>query len=332
MNQRLPDDDAGDPANDDAAHWMARKLSGSMNAEERKAFEGWLSLSDDHRRAFAELEGMLDRADAHGGDLLAAEFERQLTDEAERQARHRRSGVSRIAAAISAAALVAVISIFAVNQQPDRLIAHETEIGAFDRIALDDGSEIELNTASRITVAFDDNSRSVNLEGGEAFFNVETDRARPFIVKTDVAEIAVTGTSFSVSTVHDRSSVHVLTGVVEVTPLKGQQATLLAGDTIDVKADGSATPVARYDPSLIFAWRSGKARFHDERLGNVVASLNRYFDTPIELGDDSLADLPVTGEFDIRDRETAVKALTLIFDLESREEPARIILSRPQPQ
>ena len=117
---------------------------------------------------------------------------------------------------------------------------------------------------------------------------------------------------------------------MDVAPNLGPVATLLAGDTIEISAEGSPGAITRYDPSIVLAWRSGKARFREEPLGNVLHSLNRYFDTPIELGDPSLADLPVTGEFDVRDRDTTVRALTLAFNLEGKEEPARIMLNPKQ--
>ena len=48
---------------------------------------------------------------------------------------------------------------------------------------------------------------------------------------------------------------------------------------------------------------------------------------PIVIGDESIESLPVTGEFDIRDRKTTIRALALAFNLESREEPTRTVLT-----
>ncbi len=207
-------------------------------------------------------------------------------------------------------------------------LAYETSIGDAKKVTLADGSLIELNTSSRVEVDYSRSMRTVELSGGEAYFNVEKDATRPFVVKTSLAAISVTGTSFNVSTIDDRSVVHVLTGVVDVRPKRGPPSTLLAGDAIAIEQNGASGPVLRYDPSLVFGWRTGKARFRDAPLGDVLQSLNRYFPTPITLADQSLATLPVTGEFDIRDRDTAVAALKLVFNLESADEPARTILRK----
>ena len=316
-------------AADEALRWMARKMSGSMTGDERTAFEAWLSRSAENRRALADIDRSVRRVDPLGDDLLAEEFERQLSDAAPAPL-SRRLPRRAMAAAVAAAVFAVVATLFLRGGGPIMTAHYRTAVGEMRHVVLEDGSEIDLNTASDLIVTYNRASRSVALASGEAFFTVEKDRARPFVVKTPLAEIVVTGTAFSVSNLDGNSSVHVLTGVVDVEPLEGRQSTLLAGDMIDIARTGDASAVSRYDASLIFAWRNGKARFEDAPLATVVASLNRYFDTPITLGDESLADLPVTGEFDIRDRATAVNALALIFDLDAREEPARVVLSRPE--
>ena len=197
---------------------------------------------------------------------------------------------------------------------------------------LADGSVAQLNTASKIVVRYSNEERRIELLSGQAFFDVDKDQTRPFVVQLANAAVTVTGTSFDVLRSGDRSAVHVVTGVVDVKPQFGPSSTLLAGDMIEIDGEGRASAVARFDPSLILAWRGGKARFRDEPLSEVVASLNRYFSTPIMLEDEALAALPVTGEFDVRDRETAVRTLALIFGLEATDEPARTVLSAPEPQ
>lgn len=325
MTSRLTNETAD--ASEEALRWMARKMSGAMNAEERAAFERWLNEGAANRQAFAEVERSLEQVDPVGADLLAEEFERQLSDEANAGADRSRFQF-RAAAAIAAACVVGVVALFISRESAPQTIAYETAIGEAQRIALEDGSEVELNTASRVAVRYDDATRTVDLAAGEAFFSVEKDRERPFVVNTGAATIAVTGTSFSVSSLDGAAAVRVLTGVVEVAPTSGRPATLLAGDEIAISADGVAGPVERFDASLAFAWRTGRLRYDDAPLGEVVADLNRYFTVPITLADPSLARLPVTGEFDAHDRATAVRALTTAFNLEGDDEPARTELRR----
>lgn len=323
------------PANpgDGAAYWMMRRQSGAMSAVEEREFLEWRTASEDNRRALLELESVLAAADAEGDALLAEEFERQMNDAAEAGARSKGAPFARIAASVAAIAVMSAAAFIAVRSWPPPAdpadVAYETGIGEQELVTLADGSQAQLNTASRISVRFSKDERRIELAAGEAFFDVEKDQARPFVVHTPNAAITVTGTSFDIHSEADRSSVHVVTGAVDVAPRFGPASTLLAGDAIEIGADGKASAVSRFDPSLILAWRGGKARFRDEPLGEVVKSLNRYFTTPIAIEDDALARLPVTGEFDIRDRDTAVKALALIFGLEATDEPAKTVLKSP---
>jgi transmembrane sensor len=327
MTQRLTLNEREADASEEAFRWMARKMSGAMNADERLAFEEWLKRAPGNRQAFADVERLLEPADGAASELLAEEFERQLAEVAgERGDRGRK--YFRMAAGIAAACVVAVVALFIARGDPARTLAYETAIGQSQRVALADGSEIELNTSSRVAVTFDASSRTVALASGEVFFSVEKDRERPFVVNTSSATIAVTGTSFSVSSHEGGAAVHVLTGVVDVAPKNGRRATLLAGDKIEIDAAGAAGPIERFDAGVAFAWRTGKLRFEDAPLGDVVAELNRYFEIPITLADASLAGVLVTGEFDADDRATAIKALTTAFDLESGDEPARTELRR----
>jgi len=326
MTRRLTGTPQDGDIDDKAAFWTARLMSGEMTAEERKDMQLWLAQSPDHSAALKEFETLLGEVDSYGERLLANEFERELDRRADDKQRFVPS-IAKIAATVAVAGAAAIFALF-VSQGRGAPQSFQTAVGQFQEIELEDGSEIELNTASVVRVAYDKRRRAVGLEQGEAFFSVEKDKARPFIVKTDYAEIAVTGTSFSVSNANGHSSVHVLTGVVDVKPLRGASSTLLAGDMIEIGPDGVIGRVTRYDPALVLAWRSGKARFREEPLGEALDTLNRYFQTPIVLEDEVLAALPVTGEFDIRDSETAIRALSLAFKLESRADGSRIILAK----
>jgi transmembrane sensor len=319
-----------------AAYWLMRRQSGVMTPEEARSYEAWRGASPENAIALAQIEAALGAADSHEEALLSEEFERQIIDAAAQAAQPTRAQATRIAASIAAAAFFSTAAYFSIKTfvEPSApgAMAYETAVGESETIILADGSQAQLNTSSQIEVRYSRAERRVDLLSGQAFFEVEKEPSRPFVVRMPNAVITVTGTSFDVLSAGGRSSIHVVTGVVDVTPRFGPSSTLLAGDMIEIDQGGNASAVGRFDPSLILAWRGGKARFRDEPLGEVVNSLNRYFETPIVLESEALAALPVTGEFDIRDRDTAVKALSLIFGLEARDEPARTVLGQPDAQ
>ena len=65
---------------------------------------------------------------------------------------------------------------------------------------------MNLNTNSKLEYPenFDADTREVTLSG-EAFFDIERDKTKPFIIHTDLANIEVLGTSFYVNVNQDNN-------------------------------------------------------------------------------------------------------------------------------
>ncbi|MEX0644535.1 MAG: FecR domain-containing protein [Parvularculaceae bacterium] len=263
-------------------------------------------------------------------EFVAEELERELIEEFKREeeAARRKPRLAyafRPAIAASIAVLAAGAAFLAVNYQAEDGKAYATAIGEQINVALDDGSTATLNTNSKLKVDYSADKRVVKVKLGEALFEVARDLERPFIVRTPLATIKVTGTTFDVRTSPDETMVLVVTGSVSVAP-KGQRARMLeAGQLIHIDKSG-AGDIIPIDAARVLSWRAGKARYQDKPLGQVVSDLNRYFATPIALADARFAGMPVTGEFDLRDQNTAVAALAAAFDLQVRRDPERIVL------
>ena len=97
------------------------------------------------------------------------------------------------------------------------IITKKTLKGQKLNLFLGDGTEITLNSEStiRFPKIFGEEKREVFLEG-EAFFDVQTDKERPFIITSDKLQTTVLGTSFNVRCY---ISVAVLSGKVKVEAL-----------------------------------------------------------------------------------------------------------------
>ena len=80
---------------------------------------------------------------------------------------------------------------------PDDLISIETPRGVSTRVNLSDGSSVWLRPGSILTYPkqFDFKNRKLFLEG-EAFFNVNTDKEWPFVVRAGSLDVVATGTKF----------------------------------------------------------------------------------------------------------------------------------------
>ena len=235
-----------------------------------------------------------------------------------------------------AAAIVLVITAAAVYVKDIGPEIYATALGEQRSVLLEDGSMVSLNTSTRIEVAFSHERRQVYLLQGEAFFDVEKDVARPFLVETSSAVIRVTGTQFNVYEQEDGTAVTVLNGEVEVRPRKetpsasvtsnrveggqpvaGDVARLTVGHQALVKS-GSAEIETITVKSLepITAWTSRRLVFDSTPLSNIVQQFNRYNHKRLVLEDTSLGSLELSGVFGSNDPESLVLFLERIADVD----------------
>lgn len=196
--------------------------------------------------------------------------------------------------------------------------SYATARGQLMAVDLPDGTRLDLDTATRIDVAFYRKRREVFLKDGQVMFSVASDRNRPFRVDAGETRATVLGTRFSVrGTVEPGGmapvNVAVQSGSVRVEarpegladwlpfPLGGGRfAVLTAGQqarALDGGAPGEVVPVS---PDEIASWRDLRLSFDNRPLGEVVAELNRYVDTRLVVSDSALAGLRVTATFDPR--------------------------------
>ena len=76
----------------------------------------------------------------------------------------------------------------------ERVIA--TQIGERRTFTFNDGSEVTLNTATRINLDYNEKRRYLRLQQGEALFKVAKDPNRPFVVAIGDRTVVALGTSF----------------------------------------------------------------------------------------------------------------------------------------
>jgi transmembrane sensor len=199
-----------------------------------------------------------------------------------------------------------------------------TAVGQTRLVRLMDGSAIHLNTDTRLRVSFANGLRSVEMERGEALFDVAKDETRPFVVNTSLASAHALGTSFDVRQEPDRTTVSVLEGRVRVSGKEDSTAAnsaveLTAGE--DAKVTRAAQPLAidvqkrgMREARARVAWTQGRLEFLGETLQEAVNEMNRYNDIRIRIHDPDLARKQISGTFDIGDPKGFAAALAQPLD------------------
>lgn len=313
---RPPTTSSREPAqniDDDAAAWVAC-IDRGLSDGEKVELDLW--LEGDRRRV-----GALARARAiwlhaeRASSLAPLIAEPDVADEELeiRPVSRRRLLIGGTGAL--AAALVGAVSLPRLLHRPTIL---STGVGEIRRIPLKDGSVVTLDTNSVLEVAFSESERRVTLRSGGAFFEVATDRLRPFLVEAGGVLLRATASAFSVRALAGMPlSVLVARGAVDMArTIDGARIALAANIRATLPIDAPLTAVTRAtvspdDIDRQLSWRNGMLAFEGETLEEAAAMFRRYGTPAIEIDTPVLARTPITGLFAASDPAGFARAIAL---------------------
>lgn len=186
-------------------------------------------------------------------------------------------------------------------------------------LKLADGSRVYVNADSRLRYpeAFGDTCREVEL-CGEAYFEVEKDSLRPFIVKAGNMRVKVLGTVFNVDAYPESAEVKttLVGGSVEVEC--GENSLLLQpGEQARLNRKQGMLSKEKVDVALYTAWKNGLFKFERESLENIMTVLARWYDVQVFFRDDALRESLFTGDLKKYDSiEEHLRMLELTTDVQ----------------
>lgn len=319
-----------------AADWYDRQ--DEMDVTEKQAFFKWMA-EPTHQAAFkriASAMGEPELADAliRANRLNVVPLPTVHRDEAEKaETQSTFSGHTRglITFWHACAASIVAIGLFvaiAVNYDQWRgtsgaqLVANSDTGGASHRIiakigkreshVLSDGSVVYLNSGSEVIVDLQSDSRRVALEKGQAYFAVQHQKTRPFVVASGDTTIEVIGTAFDVNQGEASTDIVVYEGVVKIsadvtrTLTKGQGVTITNGLLTNIYSISQQLP----------SWRTGWLDVEQKTLAEVIAELQRYSEVPIHLASNTDEQVLVTGRFSLDTPTSSLELLALSVGLQ----------------
>ncbi len=307
----------------DAARWVVRLEAGDLPDHEAVAFDAWVSAPANA----AAFDAALSVSQAYSGSATAVARglagQRRPAAVAPRRAVLAAGG---LAAAAAAAAIIApeLLSGPAVTR-------YATDKGERRTVRLDDGTTLDLNAGTRLTVTYTRRARDVDLQAGQAVFDVAHDARRPFRIAAGDRIVRVVGTQFDIRRRDGRLSVTVARGAVEVLPTdgaKGRAYRLHPGQRLDHAEGASGAHVASADPQEVFGWRTGRLVYRGQPLSEVVADLNQQFATPIRIDDPQLAATPISGVLVLDDQAAVIRRLALLVPVRAVPSGPGVVLRR----
>lgn len=208
--------------------------------------------------------------------------------------------------------------------------------GQRTQIVLADGSIVYLGAESRLQYPkqLSGKTREIYLEG-EAFFEVEHDVYRPFIVHTGKVQTQVLGTSFKIEAFKNQQlNVSVATGKVSV-GYKEQEnkslkslAVLTPGKMVSWNPENHQSSLTAIAIDEVRGLKSGNLAFNDVTLQQITQQLERWYNIEIKIKQPDIAQyrlsININGKASLN---LALDAITAATGLTYKMNKGQVVLS-----
>jgi transmembrane sensor len=337
MSERDEDSNTTEDADTLAAVWFHRLQSASATHETQQLLRDWLDQSPKNAEAFARTTALWEEIGEHAAvpEMMALRQEAIADFRSAGLARwqpNRGASQNRWSAAL-AASLIVLVGLAAAGYYLLRAappLVYATDVAEREAITLSDNSRVDIDANSAISVEFTPTRRLVHVVRGQAYFTVEKDPMRPFIVECNARNVIATGTVFDVERIDKGVRVTLVEGHVTV------RAGSAAIRSEDLNPNDQLTDETGNPPVLVHlastlqatAWRQGKLLFNRELLKDAVARVNRYSHTEV-VADPSVAGIRIGGAFDAGNVTAFVTALTSYYPIDAvSDRPGELRLVR----
>lgn len=161
-------------------------------------------------------------------------------------------------------------------------------------ISLADGTVAVLQRGATLShdPAYNAVDRRIQLDG-QAFFQVQKDKSRPFFVANTATELRVTGTAFNLRVEGEELEVEVSEGSVELT--KENEKLAVIANQCGLSKKGETLQLMEAPNLNRHAWRTGKMVFEDASLAEVLEAMRTNFG--FSVNGVKGCDFPVSGSF-----------------------------------
>lgn len=315
---------------------ILKKFEGELTPEEEDELGAWLRQSE-NMTFYLEQEKLWQSTDDYrrmceiNKKAALKKVERNLFSNPPRR-------LIRMAEKIAAVLFLPVllISIWmqigpsAVLKKPVACHTVRVPFGMTSSIVLPDGTRVALNAGSTLKypVNFDTNTRQVQLTG-EAYFEVEKNKRRPFIVATSGMTIEVTGTSFNCSAYPEDGYIEtaLVEGEIRISGVNsGDQGVLLKPGELAVLSKSENT-IKKFNTELdkYISWRSGKLIFRDDLMTTVLRKLGRLYNVEFQIDNDEMFGYVYSATFSGESLDQVLKMLSLSAPISYEMTPRKIL-------
>ncbi len=313
---------------------IPKYLAGEANQEETQALFNWIDLDIANKKQFEDYKKAWDFSEkGFDSEILSIDLDDEWTKFNSQisstpsakiisleQPKKKKWSIIQIAAAIAAVFIVGIGVLYLFNPKSNELVAQNKVIES----NLPDGSLISLNRYSELEYSqnFNKKARNVSLKG-EAFFKIEHNPKKPFIINTGALKIEVVGTSFNVNAKSDKGDIEVIveTGIVSIYSKedKSDSVILHAGDKAYFSGKEKDIEKKINKDVNYLSWKTKYLDFEKDELQNIVKTLRKTYNAQIIIKNPAIKKCTLTNEFDGQSLESILKVLEETLDLEIKK-------------
>ncbi len=299
----------------EAAAWLVRLHADDRSEADERAFQAWVAARPENARAFEAVTTLWDAADGLRAEMGAAG----------------RVFIRRRTILASLGSLAAAGAGLGIWEEAFAGV-YETEVGEQKHVALSDGTEVFLDTDSRIRERYSASLRLVELDRGRADFRVKPDAHRPFVVEAAGQRVLADQTTLDVRRDGRRVSVVMLAGraTVLATPRPAVRRVELARGERAIVAENIAIHVDRPNLAPLTAWQTGQAMFESNTLAEAAAEMNRYSTVRLVVEDPVIAVLRLSGVYRVGDNEAFAHSVSQLLPVTVERFPDHIEFVRDE--
>lgn len=304
---------------------ITKYFEGEITAAERKLLFSMIQADEKLRKDFSSVQNLYALSSWLPNENDEFEAVDKLAAFKQTHCRKKRYPIHIIkhAAGYAAAICITILSTWMVmnDREPaEEMVTYEeftTPSGQRAMVKLHDGTTVWLNARSTLRYPnhFAREERKVELDG-EAFFDVEHNEHKPFVVSTEKLDIKVLGTKFNVFAYKGREEFNtaLLEGSVKVYERMNEEKALFMNPNECVELKDNKLVKRPMGSTDFLLWKEGIYAFDDVPFEDIIKKFELYYDIVITVNNSKLMKYKFSGKFRQRDGvESALRTLRKVY-------------------
>jgi len=324
-------------------HLIIAHLDGELNGGELKKLSEWVAASSDNAKYYARIKDLWEASVADASLIAETETEwSRFFSKISKKVQPNIFSFSTNLQIIYRFAAILIIGIFIGGlvvkygaKQAPPFITSVAPRGSVSQMMLDDSTLVYLNAGSelRYSPETNNNRREVFLEG-EAWFQVEKNKGKPFIVHTQYYDVEVTGTQFNVKSYASDPEITTTLeeGQVEICSSESLKLTkniiLQPGEQIVLNKKSKKLVVKKVDTQLFTSWKNNQLIFLNMNLKELIVLLERRYGVNVEVFDNDILAYHYTGTIKNESILDIMEIIQHTLPIEYKIENQKIIINK----